>query len=124
MPHFGDSIRQAQELLAQQQNYEPDINTDLQVGFEIGNRVPDFTLGDVDGIEHNLSDYLGSKVMLCFYRHSYCPMTAMTFGKLMGHYKKLAWAAKLKVCFCKIDNVLCPLQLFDIVIIFSTQSKQ
>ena len=107
MPHFGDEIRQAQDLSTQQQQqnyYVPSMNS--KVGLEIGNRVPDFTLRDVDGMEHNLSDYVGYKVMLCFYRHSYCPVTAMTFGKLMGNYKKLAWATKLKVRFFWCDWLL------------------
>ena len=64
---------------------------------EIGHKMPDFQLLDADGYEHKLSDYLGHKVMLCFYRYVYCPISAMSVGKLMGNYKKLAWASKLKV---------------------------
>ena len=64
---------------------------------EIGHKVPDFKLYDVDGCEHQLSQYHGSKILLCFYRYSFCPIAAMSFGKLMGGYKKLAWASKLKV---------------------------
>ena len=40
----------------------------------IGVVVPDFTLSCADGKEHKLSDFRGSKVLLCFYRYSYCPM--------------------------------------------------
>lgn len=64
---------------------------------EIGSKVPDFKLLDADGYEHMLSHYQGSKVMLCFYRYGYCPIAAMSFGRLMGAHKKLAWASKLKV---------------------------
>ena len=62
----------------------------------IGVVVPDFTLSCADGKEHKLSDFRGSKVLLCFYRYSYCPMCAYTVGNLIGQHKKLAWAAKLK----------------------------
>lgn len=59
--------------------------------------MPDFMLTCVDGRTHKLSDYRGMKVMVCFYRYSYCPACAYTISKLMGHYKKLAWASKLMV---------------------------
>lgn len=64
---------------------------------KIGNVVPDFTLTCVDGEEHNLSDFRGTKVMLCFYRFSFCPICSYSISKLMGNYKKLAWASRLKV---------------------------
>ena len=63
----------------------------------IGVVMPDFSLTCLDGKEHKLSDFRGSKVLLCFYRMAYCPNCAYSVGKLMGRYKKLAWAAKLKV---------------------------
>jgi len=62
-----------------------------------GNVVPDFTLSCVDGQEHKLSDFRGTKVMLCFYRFSFCPICSYSISKLMGNYKKLAWASRLKV---------------------------
>ena len=63
--------------------------TDVQkVG--IGNVVPDFACHDEEGKEHRLSDHRGTKVMLCFYRHSHCPAVANSIGKLAGNYKKLA----------------------------------
>ena len=70
---------------------------DQEHRIEIGHKVPDFQLLDADGYEHNLSDYLGQKVMLCFYRYVFCPISGMSVGKLMGNYKKLAWASQLKV---------------------------
>lgn len=63
----------------------------------IGNVAPDFTLTCREGKEVKLSDYRGTKVMLCFFRHAYCPAVANSIGKLVGNYKKLAWASKLKV---------------------------
>ena len=64
---------------------------------EIGHATPVFALTCVDGQEHKLSDFRGSKVMLCFYRTAYCPCCAYSIAKLMGNLKKLAWASKLKV---------------------------
>lgn len=64
---------------------------------KVGTAVPDFILSCVDGQEHKLSDFRGTKVMLCFYRFSHCPMCAYTISKLVGNYKLLAWASKLKV---------------------------
>mmetsp|Transcript_9395 Transcript_9395/g.12620 ORF Transcript_9395/g.12620 Transcript_9395/m.12620 type:complete len:248 (-) Transcript_9395:463-1206(-) len=65
---------------------------------EAGAIAPDFTLVDVDGNEHTLSQYRGKKVMLTFYRcsarRSICDST---FNRLKGKYKKLAWANKIDV---------------------------
>eukprot|EP00957_Ditylum_brightwellii_P143039 10898662-Ditylum_brightwellii.AAC.1 len=35
----------------------------------VGNKMPDFTCTCSEGKEHKLSDYRGTKVMVCFYRH-------------------------------------------------------
>jgi len=64
---------------------------------KIGSVVPDFTLTSVDGEVHKLSEFRGSKVLLCFYRFVYCPFCAYSIANFVGHYKKLAWASKLKV---------------------------
>lgn len=68
----------------------------------IGGRVPDFSLpsSDGDGGKENLvklSSFLGSKVLICFYRFEHFPGCACTIGLLVGKYKKLAWASNLKV---------------------------
>lgn len=63
----------------------------------IGEEVPDFTLYCNEGLTHQLSDFRGSKVLLCFYRYVNCPVCATIINKIVGNYKKLAWAAKLKV---------------------------
>lgn len=63
----------------------------------IGEGVPDFTLHCNEGLVHKLSDFRGSKVLLCFYRYANCPVCATSINKIVGSYKKLAWAAKLKV---------------------------
>lgn len=62
-----------------------------------GNIAPDFCLPCAEGTPRKLSDFRGTKVMLCFYRYTQCPFTACAMKKLMGAHKKLAWAAKLKV---------------------------
>jgi peroxiredoxin len=64
---------------------------------KIGSVIPEFTLICVDGQEHKLSDFRGSKVMLCFYSFATCPLCAYSISNLIGNYKKLAWASKLKV---------------------------
>jgi len=70
---------------------------DADGDIKVGSTVPDFILPGVDGLTHKLSDFRGTKVMLCFYRYSFCPACAYTIGKLMGQFKKLAWASKLMV---------------------------
>lgn len=64
---------------------------------QLGTEAPDFVLTSVDGHDVRLSDFRGSKVMICFYRYSYCKVCAYNIAKLIGEYKKLAWGAKLKV---------------------------
>ena len=64
---------------------------------KIGDMVPDFTLMCCEGKTHQLSDYRGKKILLCFYDYAHCPQCAYSVGNLIGHQKKLAWASKLKV---------------------------
>mmetsp|Transcript_36581 Transcript_36581/g.76771 ORF Transcript_36581/g.76771 Transcript_36581/m.76771 type:complete len:330 (+) Transcript_36581:42-1031(+) len=75
----------------------PSLATDT--GVRIGRAVPDFTLACMDGLEHKLSDFRGTKVMLCFYKFAHCPGCAYAISKIVGNYKKLAWATKLKIVF-------------------------
>ena len=73
---------------------------------DIGYKVPDFKLSDMDGKEHKLSDFRGSKVLLCFYEYTQCPRCAYAVGNLVGNYKKLAWATKLKVSAqCSVHQI-------------------
>mmetsp|Transcript_19434 Transcript_19434/g.55911 ORF Transcript_19434/g.55911 Transcript_19434/m.55911 type:complete len:344 (+) Transcript_19434:130-1161(+) len=62
-----------------------------------GEEAPNFQLQAVDGSTMQLSDFRGKKVMVCFYRHPFCPICAYTVNNLIGHYKKLAWACNLEV---------------------------
>lgn len=77
----------------------------LQWDAKIGSAVPDFTLTSVDGEVHKLSEFRGSKVLLCFYRFVYCPFCAYSIAKLVGNYKKLAWASRLKVVMVFRTNI-------------------
>lgn len=73
------------------------ISNDIEVVIKIGNVVPDFTLKSMNDEEYNLSDFRGSKVMLCFYKFKDCPGCAYRVASLIGSNRKLAWASKLKV---------------------------
>mmetsp|Transcript_2547 Transcript_2547/g.3874 ORF Transcript_2547/g.3874 Transcript_2547/m.3874 type:complete len:215 (-) Transcript_2547:213-857(-) len=64
---------------------------------KIGDTVPGFTLMSDQGETHRLSDYRGTKILLCFYDYAHCPKCAYSIGNLIGHKKKLAWAQRLKV---------------------------
>lgn len=64
---------------------------------KIGDTAPDFTLISDLGESHHLSDYRGTKILLCFYDYAHCPQCAYSVGNLIGHQKKLAWAQRLKV---------------------------
>jgi peroxiredoxin len=66
--------------------------------------VPDFTLSCDQGKIYRLSDFRGTKVLLCFYDYAHCPQCAYSVGNLMGHQKKLAWASKLKVITVFLTN--------------------
>ena len=54
-----------------------------------GDVAPNFQLQAVDGSTMQLSDFRGKKVMVCFYRHPFCPICAYTVNNLIGHYKKV-----------------------------------
>ena len=54
-----------------------------------GDVAPNFQLQAVDGTTMQLSDFRGKKVMVCFYRHPFCPICAYTVNNLIGHYKKV-----------------------------------
>lgn len=58
---------------------------------EIGTKAPDFTLPDQNGEMHNLSDYLGKKVVLYFYpkdNTSGCSKQAAGFGELYPKFEE------------------------------------
>ena len=71
--------------------------SDSTAYLKIGDTAPDFTLMSDQGETHHLSDYRGTKILLCFYDYAHCPKCAYSVGNLIGHQKKLAWAQRLKV---------------------------
>ncbi len=72
-------------------------DSDSTAHLKIGDIAPDFTLMSDQGETHHLSDYRGTKILLCFYDYAHCPKCAYSVGNLIGHQKKLAWAQRLKV---------------------------
>lgn len=79
-------------------------NNNITAQLKIGDTAPDFTLTSDQGKTHHLSDYRGTKILLCFYDYAHCPKCAYSVGNLMGHQKKLAWASKLKVITVFLTN--------------------
>ena len=77
---------------------------DTSQQLKIGEVSPDFTLSCDQGKVYRLSDFRGTKVLLCFYDYAHCPKCAYSVGNLMGHQKKLAWASKLKVITVFLTN--------------------
>ena len=72
-------------------------DNDSTAYLKIGDIAPDFMLMSDQGETHHLSDYRGTKILLCFYDYAHCPKCAYSVGNLIGHQKKLAWAQRLKV---------------------------
>ena len=71
---------------------------------QLGDVAPNFQLQASDGSTMQLSDFRGKKVMVCFYRHPFCPICAYTVNNLIGHYKKVCLVRFFVVsalpCFC------------------------
>ena len=58
---------------------------------EIGTKAPEFSLPDQNGVIHNLSDYLGKKVILYFYPKDMtagCTSQACSFGNLYPQFRE------------------------------------
>jgi len=58
---------------------------------EIGTKAPEFSLPDQNGVIHNLSDYLGKKVILYFYPRDMtagCTSQACSFGNLYPQFRE------------------------------------
>ena len=65
-----------------------------------GDVAPNFQLQSSDGSTMQLSDFRGKKVMVCFYRHPFCPICAYTVNNLIGHYKKVGSSSIHLLCIC------------------------
>uniref|UniRef100_A0A7R9VL21 Thioredoxin domain-containing protein n=1 Tax=Pseudictyota dubia TaxID=2749911 RepID=A0A7R9VL21_9STRA len=48
----------------------------------IGDKAPDFTLTDVNGDKHTLSDYRGERVLLSFFRYASCALCNFSIDRL------------------------------------------
>ena len=55
-------------------------------GILVGDRVPDFTVKDLDGNTIQMSDYVGKKTLLVFFRFASCPLWAVGFAQLIQNY--------------------------------------
>lgn len=58
---------------------------------EIGTKAPEFSLPDQNSVIHNLSDYLGKKVILYFYPRDMtagCTSQACSFGNLYPQFRE------------------------------------
>lgn len=59
------------------------VPTDVPIGNDVGERAPDFSLPDVDGVMRNLSDFRGQVVLLEFWK-STCPGCQASVAVLEG----------------------------------------
>jgi peroxiredoxin len=67
----------AQALAQAEAEYRADAAAASPLG--LGDRAPDFTLGDADGAKHRLADYLSKgPVLLVFFRGGWCPYCTLT----------------------------------------------
>jgi len=67
----------------------------MSVRLEPGTPAPAFTLSDASGVEHSLSDYAGSKVILYFYPKAStpgCTKEACDFRDNLASLKSLGYA--------------------------------
>ena len=85
-------------------DHHDSVDNNITAQLKIGDTAPDFTLTSDQGNTHHLSDFRGTKILLCFYDYAHCPKCAYSVGNLMGHQKKLAWASKLKVITVFLTN--------------------
>lgn len=47
-----------------------------------GDKAPDFTMRDLNGVDFSLSEYRGKKVLLTFFRFATCPFCTVRFARL------------------------------------------
>ncbi|MCK4865389.1 MAG: redoxin domain-containing protein [Gammaproteobacteria bacterium] len=52
----------------------------------LGDRAPDFTTTDLDGNTIQISDYVGKKTLLVFFRFASCPLCTVRFAQLIQNY--------------------------------------
>ena len=52
----------------------------------IGEQAPQFSVKDIQGNLISLEDYLGKKLMLCFFRYAGCPFCALVLQEIISRY--------------------------------------
>ena len=78
---------------------------------QLGDVAPNFQLQASDGSTMQLSDFRGKKVMVCFYRHPFCPICAYTVNNLIGHYKKVC--SSIFCVKCTLFGLECVIDSFN-----------
>lgn len=58
------------------------------VDIKIGDRVPDFSIKDIDGNTIQMSNNVGKKTLLVFFRFASCPLCTVRFVQLIQNYSK------------------------------------
>lgn len=53
---------------------------------KIGDKVPDFQTKDLDGNPIQISDYVGKKTLLCFFRFASCPLCSVRVAQIIQNY--------------------------------------
>lgn len=56
----------------------------------IGDRVPDFIINDIFGETIQLSNFVGKKTLLVFFRFASCPLCTVRFAQLVQNYQEYA----------------------------------
>lgn len=55
-----------------------------------GDRIPDFIVNDIFGESIQMSNYIGKKTLLVFFRFASCPLCTVRFAQLVQNYPKYA----------------------------------
>lgn len=55
-----------------------------------GDKVPDFIVEDINGNSIQMSNYVGKKTMLVFFRFASCPLCTVRFVQLVQNYSEYA----------------------------------
>ena len=56
------------------------------IDIEVGDRVPDFVTSDIYGNTIQMSNYVGNKTLLVFFRFASCPLCTVRFAQLIQNY--------------------------------------
>lgn len=56
----------------------------------VGDKIPDFTTKDIFGEPVQMSNYVGKKTLLVFFRFASCPLCTVRFAQLVQNYQTYA----------------------------------